>query len=455
MTHLKKAFSIINILVILLLAAGNMRAQTADKIIAVVGRNRIILNSELETETAQNKPQEGVVTSDLKCAILQQMITRKMLIEQAERDSVEVTDEEVEGTLDNRVRYFVSLYGSKEKLEEMSGKTIYQLKEENRDIIREGMLSEKMQGKILQNVKITPAEVQQFYKQIPADSLPFFPAMVEMGQIVVDPPLSPELEQHARENIEDIRKQIVQDGKSFETMAGLYSVDPGSRDNGGDLGTVSRTDVVPEFAAAAFKLQNGEVSPIVKTKYGFHIIQMVKRQGEQAHLRHILVRIEHSSADYKKALDKLDSVRAQLVTGSISFPEAVGKYATDESASRTGGMISDPQTGSTHLEIDKLDPSLALMIDTLKPGSFSQPQLFDKGNGEQAARIVYMKSISSPHKANLQDDYGRIQEVALQQKKARKMDQWLQEKSPSYYIKIDADYRDCPALNQWNSSAKK
>src|SRR5690606_4692663 len=176
-----------------------------------------------------------------------------------------------------------SLYGSKERLEEISGKTIYQLKEENRELIKEGLITERMQQEILSNVHITPAEVHQFFRNIPADSLPFFPATVEVGQIVIDPPINPEIEAYSREKLENIRKEILEEGKDFEIMAGLYSEDPGSRDQGGDLGTVGRMDVVPEFAAAAFKLQNGEISPVVETKFGFHIIQMVRRQGEMAH----------------------------------------------------------------------------------------------------------------------------------------------------------------------------
>lgn len=430
-------------------------AQPADKILAVVGRSRIILNSELENSVAQMKQGGTDVDEEMKCTMLQQMILQKMLVEQAERDSVLVTDEEVEGTLDNRVRYFISLYGSKEKLEQVSGKTVYQLKEDYRDAVRETMIAEKMQGQILQHVKITPAEVKNFYDKIPADSLPFFPATVEMGQIVIDPPVSPELEQYAREKLEKIRKDIVEGGADFELQANLNSQDPGSRDNGGDLGVVSRKDLVPEFSAAAFKLQNGEISQIVKTKYGYHIIQMVRRQGEDAHLRHILIKPEITTADFQKALLKLDSVRAELISGKITFQEAVGKYGTDEMSKRTGGMIPDQQTGSTQLEVEKLDPTLALMIDTLKPGSFSQPQVFDAGKGEKSCRIVYMKSISSPHKANLKDDYGKIQEVALQQKKSKTMDEWLAEKSPSYYIKIDPDYKSCSVLQVWKDNGSK
>lgn len=421
--------------------------QTLDKVIAVVGKSRIVLQSELDAQMAQMRQQDPVNFNDsVRCDLLHQAILSKLLVEQAERDSVLISPEEVEATLDNRVRYFISLYGNKEKLEQASGKTIYQLKDENREVIRETMLAERMQGQIMQNIKVTPAEVQAFFKRVPIDSLPFFPATVEMGQIVIDPPVSPELEQYARQKLDDIRKDIVQNGKNFEVLAGINSQDPGSRDNGGDLGLMGRTDLVPEFAAAAFKLQNGEVSQIVKTKFGYHIIQMVRRQGEQAHLRHILIRPERTSHDFKQAMNKLDSVRSQLIAGTISFQEAVGKYATDEMSQRTGGMITDPQTGSSQMEIDKLDPSLALMVDSLQPGSFSQPHIFDKGNGEKSCRIVYMKTTATPHKANLKDDYNRIQDAALQQKKAQKMQKWLAEKTPTYYIRVAPEYMGCPEL---------
>ncbi len=420
--------------------------QMADKIIAIVGKNRIILKSDLETQAAQAAEADPNFAGDARCNILQQMVMQKMLIEQAERDSVVISPEEVEGNLENRIRYYTSLYGSKEKLEEVSGKTIFQLKEDYRDFIKEGMLAERVQGQILQNVKITPAEVQSFYAKIPADSLPYFPAMVEMGQIVIAPDVNPEVDQLTRQKLEEIREDILKNGADFETKASLYSEDPGSRNNGGDLGTVNRKSVVPEFAAAAFKLQNGEISQIVKTKYGYHIIQMVRRKGEDAHLRHILIKPPYTTADYKAAIEKLDSIRTILVSGKLTFQEAVGKYSADEMSNRTGGMIADPQTGATQMEIDKLDPALVLMTDTLKPGNYSAPHVFANERGEMFVRIVYMKSITVPHKANLNDDYNKIQEVALQQKKGQRMNQWLLEKAPSFYLKVDPDYQQCDEL---------
>lgn len=427
--------------------------ESADKIIAIIGRNRIILQSELEMEAAQQKQQDPRFNDTMKCALLQQMVLRKMLLEQAERDSVMVTDEDVEGQLDNRLRYFIQLYGSKEKLEQVSGKTIYQIKEENRDAIREQMVAEKLQGTILENVKITPAEVNDFYRKIPVDSLPFFPATVEVGQIVIDPPVSSEMEDYAKQKLEDIRKEIVDGKKTFELAASFYSEDPGSRDNGGRYDGVTRTGPwAAEFVAAAFKLQNGEISPIIRTKFGYHIIQMINRKGDEADVRHILIKPEVTSSDFSKAMAKLDSIRNILVTGKMTFQEAVGKFSTDEGAKRTGGMIADPQTGNTELDMTKLDPGMVLLIDSMKVGDYSTPHIFMTDQRDKSCRIVLLRSRTTPHKANLKDDYSRIQEVALSQKKQLKMMNWVNSKLPTYYLKLAPEYQTCSGLKDWKTS---
>lgn len=441
------------------ISAQNVDAQTdtpLDEIIAVVGKDRIILKSEVEIQAAQMLQQDPSLGDDVACDILEQMLLQKLLVEQADRDSVFVSEEQVNATLDNRVRYFIMQYGSKEKLEEIAGKTVYQLKEENREATEEMLLSEQMQTQILENVKVTPVEVQQFYKNIPTDSLPFFPATVEFGQIVMDPDVTPEFDSLARKDLESYRERVVKGGENFATLAGLYSDDPGSRDDGGMIRGVNRKGggFVTEFVVATFKLQNGEVSPVIKTQFGYHIIQMVRRKGDEADVRHILVKPERTSEDFKKAMAKLDSVRAELISGKITFEEAVGKYSTDELSSRTGGMIVNQQ-GNSSLLVDELDPALALMIDTLSPGSYSQPMLFTTQRGERSCRIVYMKNITKPHKANLKEDYSKIQFAALQKKKAERMQEWIADKAPSYYIKVNEDYNECPSLQKFlNSSAK-
>jgi len=430
--------------------AAPAMAQTLDEIVAVVGKTRIVLKSDIDMQVQSMQAQDPEMSDNPECDVMEQMLLQKLLVEQAERDSVMISDEEVEASLENRIRYFIMQYGSKEKVEELSGKTIYQLKDENREVTKEMMLSERMQSTILESVKVTPVEVQRFYATIPADSLPFFPATVEMGQIVVDPPVSPELDTYARKKIEGIRKKIVEEGADFETQAGIYSDDPGSRNEGGLMRGITRKggNLVIEFAVAAFKLQNGEISPVIRTRFGYHIIQMVSRKGDEADIRHILVKPELTSIDFNNALAKLDTIRTELVEGKITFEQAVGKYSTDEMANRTGGMITDQQGGSI-LQVEDLDPALALMLDTLKPGMYTKPMIYTNVRGERSCRIVYMKSQTDPHKANLKEDYSRIQFAALQKKKGERMQQWVKDKAPTYFIKLDPEYKQCPSLQAY------
>lgn len=423
--------------------------QTADKIVAVIGRNRIILNSELETQVAQMLYQDSTANSDtLRCSVLQQLIMQKMLVEQAERDSLIVSDDEVESTLDNRIRYFIRQYGSRENMETAIGKTVYQLKDDYKDITRESLMAERMQDKILQNIRITPGEVQAFFKR--QDSLPLLPATVEVGQIVMNPVASPEAEAYARQKIENIRHMIVDSGANFENMVAINSDDPGSRDNGGRYDGITRDGGwAPEFVAAAFRLQNGEISPVIKTQFGYHIIQMIERKGDEVNIRHILVRPLTTSFDYQASMNRLDSVRSMIIAGKISFAEAVGKYSTDEATKMTGGMITSPQTGASQLEIDQLDPTLALMMDSLQVNTYSQPHFFTSATGERSARFVWLKSKTPPHRANLTDDYNRIQTVALTEKKNKKLEAWLADRLPSYYIHIAPEYQGCHVLKPW------
>jgi peptidyl-prolyl cis-trans isomerase SurA len=237
-------------------------------------------------------------------------------------------------------------------------------------------------------------------------------------------------------------------------MAGTYSEDPGSRDNGGKYEGVTRNGAwAPEFVAATFKLQNGEISPIIKTKFGFHIIKMLSRKGDEADIEHILIRAKITTSDFNKALATLDSIRKILLDGKMTFETAVGKFSTDEGAKRTGGMIADPATGNMELDVTKLDPSLVMLLDTLKPQHYSAPQIFLTDAREQSCRIVYLRNRTSPHKANLKEDYSRIQEVALAQKKQQKIQDWITKKLPTYYLRIDPEFQQCPNLRDWRTGS--
>jgi len=450
------------ILVIAICSQFQSNAQdnktSLDKIAAIVG-DKIILKSDIEASFEDYKRETPNIDDSVKCQIIESLLAQKILVEQADRDSVIVGDEEVEGALDNRIRYFLQQYGSEEKLQEIAGKSSYQLKDDYRPIFKDQLTAQRMQQQIMSTVKITPQEVKAFYDKIPVDSLPYYPSMVEVGQIVFRPNINKEVEDYARTTLEDIRKDVISGRVSFEEMAGRKSDDPGSKDNGGDFGIMGRDELVPEFAAAAFKLQNGEISPVVKTKFGFHIIQMVNRQGEKAKLRHILIKPLITSDMVKETLVKADSVRADLVSGKMVFSSAVGKYTQDDVTKVTGGMFTNAQTSSSLIQIEELEPAVALLINELKIGTFSQPLEFvDAKTGDKLVRIIYLKNRTEPHKANLKEDYNRIQEVAFAEKQTKTLSKWIEEKIGSFYIMIDNEYKNCNNISKWvtaNTSAHK
>ena len=454
-----KRTSIFLVVTLLSLFAGNplwAQTESLDKIIAIVG-DKIVLRSELEAAVEDYKRENESADENTECFILDQYLAQKVMIEQAVRDSVIVGEEEIEGNLDNRIRYFIAQYGSEEKLEEVSGKSVYQLKDEFRTMFRDKLTADRMQQTIMGSVKITPQEVRVFYDKIPKDSLPFFPSMLEVGHIVFKPDVNKEVESYAIEKLENVRKEIVSGKAAFDVMAGIHSEDPGSKDNGGDLGVVSRDELVPEFAGPAFKLQNGEISQVIKTQYGFHIVQMVNRQGMKAKLRHILVKPLITSDMVKVSMAKADSVRANLVSGKMVYSEAVGKYTKDDKTKVTGGMFTEPQTGGSLIVPEALEPAVALLVNDMKPGEFSQPiEYVDEQSGDRLVRIVYLKNRTEPHRANLKDDYSRIQAVAFEEKKNRYLQDWLDQKLSSFYIKLDDSYAECPNLKKWvNASAKR
>ncbi len=451
----KTALALLTGVIVSSAAHAQEAGQVMDKIIGIVG-NKIILHSELQAQLEQMKTQSPALDEDkISCDIMENLLGQKLLSEQADRDSVMVGEEELEGQLDNRIRYFVRQYGSEEKLLEITGKTVYQLKDQFRDIYREQLQAQKMQGQIMSAIKITPTEVRNFYDKIPVDSLPFYPAQVEVGQLVIKPPVSKEVEEYTIEKLEDIRKQLLEGKQSFDIMAGIYSEDPGSRDKGGDLGLMDRNELVPEFATAAFRLQNGEISPVVKTRFGYHIVQMVSRQGDKAKLRHILLKPAITGSDIKQGLVKLDSIRNLIVSGKLTFAEAVGKFSTDEQTKMTGGMFVNPENNSSFVEMNQLDPGAVLMVDTMKIGSYSNAMEYnDQNSGDRVCRILYLKNRTEPHKANLKDDYNKIMQVALADKQNKKLFQWLDEHISAFYIMLDPEFASCDRLSSWVKASK-
>lgn len=444
--------TILNFLVffLLLIPFNSIYSQeeVIDQIIAVVGKN-IILESELEGQYVQYRMQQGIQGSEtsVKCQILEDLLFQKLLLNQAQIDSLEVTDNEVEQNMNHRLRYFVGQFGSEEKLEEFYNKSIIEIKEEMRDLVREQMMVERARQQIIENISITPSDVKNYYKTMPEDSIPYINSEVEIGQIVRIPPVSVEEKLKIKKKLQDLRERILT-GEKFEAMAILYSEDPGSAKKGGEIGLSKRGELFPEFEAVAFNLDKGEVSEVVETKAGFHIIQLIERRGEYVNVKHILLRIKPSPYDLVEAKQYLDSIAEFIENDSLTFEEAAMKFSDDPSKTN-GGLIINPMTGNTKFEADQLDPQLFFVIDKLDVGDISKPVLFETEEGKQAYRLLYLKSRTKPHQANLKDDYNALQEWALEKKKADVVDEWIRSKLVDTYVKIDDKYKDCNFYHNW------
>ena len=428
----------------------------ADKIIATVG-DKIVLKSEIENSISDMQRQNIEIPDNAKCLLLEQALGIKALVLQAEKDSLPVSDEEIDAEIDNKVRYFINQYGSKDIVEQIAGKTIYQLKEDFKQTFREQKLSQAMRNKIVDDVKITPSEVKAYYETIPKDSLPFYESEVEIGQVVVYPKASRELETYAIDQLKDYKQQVESGAKKFETLATLYTDDPGSKETGGKY-DINKNEKQwdPIFLAKAFSLKEGQISTVFKTKFGYHIIQMVSRAGDDASIRHILKIPQVSSIEVNDAKHKLDSVRSKIIAGTMKFGEAVSRYSDDESSKFTGGRIQG-KDGSTFITIDQLDKDLVVKLKDLTVGEYSQPSEFTDDRGKKGVRIVQLITRTEPHRENLKDDYNRIAQRALEDKKNETLEKWFTKNIPAIYINVDNEYKGCPEMQKWttNTTATK
>jgi len=428
-------------------ANGQTKKIVADKIVAQVG-DKIVLQSDIVNAIADFKRQ-GAPQIPTECDLIQGQLIQKALVLQAEKDSLVVSDDELEAALDNQIRGFINMYGSKDVLEEIAGRTVYQIKEDFRQNLKERKLSDQMRGKILDGVKITPTEVKAYYNKIPKDSLPYYESEIEVSQIIVQPKASKDIEEYVTKQLYEYKRQVESGAKTFKAIANLFSDDRETEKQGGTL-SMNRTskDFDPTFTAAAFHLKEGQISPVIKSKFGFHIIQMVSRSGDDAIVRHILKIPPVTDEEVKLSIEKLDSVRARIVSHQIDFGAAVDKYSDDENSKFNAGSIQN-RDGSTFINIDALDKDAIPVIKNLKPGEISLPQSYTDERGTKKVRLIYLKTRTQPHRENLKEDYNRIADRALAEKKQSILEKWFNEHLPNYYITIDPQFAGCTALKDW------
>ncbi|MCO6496486.1 MAG: peptidylprolyl isomerase [Chitinophagaceae bacterium] len=451
---MKKVIVFAFLLVATFTANAQLKHVVADKIIATVG-DKIILKSDIDNKIFDIKRNNSAeeLPDNLDCLLLEQAIALKALVSQAEKDSIPASDDAVEADLDKQVQYFINVYGSKEMMERVVGKTVFQIKEEFRPAFKEKRLAEGEREKIWGNIRITPEEVQAYYNKIPKDSLHFYESEIEVGQIVIFPKPSRDVEAYMMDQLKEYKEQAENGTKSFESLAKLYSDDPGTKENGG-LIEINRNEktIDPTFLAKAFALKNGQISGVFKSKFGYHIIKMESKRGDDATVRHILKIPQVSSYEINQAKELLDSVRTLLVEGKMTFGEAVDKYSEDENNKFTGGLIANNEF-STSLTYDDLDKDILFMMDTLKVGQFSAPVEFADYRGKRGVRIIYLISKTEPHRENLKDDYDKVAARALEEKKNEALEKWFTERVTDFYIKIDPDYLKCSELKKWTGSA--
>lgn len=451
--RMKKFFLVATALICTLL---NSYAQPGkhniDKVAAVVGNN-IILLSDLNQEYTQYLYQGNPPNESIKCKILQNTLTQKLLKQQAEIDSVMVEDGQVDDEVDKRMRSMMQRAGGQERLEQFLNKSVLQYKDEMRPTIKDGLIAQKMQGKITENINVTPMEVEKYFKSL-GDSIPEFNTEVEVGEIILDPKLSRAEKQRFRDKIEALRLRI-KGGDDFGVLAKTYSEDPGSSADGGDLGFFDRSMMAKEFTAWAFKLKAGEISPVFETEFGFHILQVIERRGEQVHARHILVRPATTPESLTRLKLHADSVYNKIIANKLSFAAAANLYSDNKESKYNGGMMlnaENVQARTTFIPIDKLDPSVFLVIDTMKIGGISKPDLYTAADGKQGYRLLYLKSKIPPHKANMAQDFPKIRDAAQSDKINRTLSEWFEKRRESTYIKIDDEFNTCDELKIWTKT---
>lgn len=416
-----------------------------DEIIAKVD-NYILLKSDLDRAYQDYLSNGGSPSQEIKCQYLAILLRNKLMMAKAEIDSVIVLDAEVDANTQQRIDMILSQSGnSEQQLETIYGKSMDQIKLELRDQVKEQMVVREMERTITADITITPAEVRKFFNRIPEDSLPYFSAEVEVAQIVRKAKVNNQQKEEVKRQLIEIRDRLLA-GEDFATLAKRYSDDPSVTYNGGNMNWVGRGQLVPEYEAMAFKLKQNEISMPVETDYGFHIIQLLDRRGNEYNSRHILISPTPSKEDLKDAEHFLDSIRSRIVADSMTFQAAAKEFSDDVGTKGNGGFFTDDD-GGQRIPVDKLDPVVFFKIDSMKVGDVSKPIVYRTDDGKDAVRILYYKSRINPHQASLNDDWHRIQGAALNEKKNRVLMKWFESAKKDVFINLDEGYNYCGILD--------
>ena len=448
--QLKKAHLLYINFFVLLSVLASAQPQTVDGVAAIVGGD-VILKSDIDEQyDVFNRQNFGKPVS--YCEVFEELLFQKLLIHHAAIDSISIGEEEVEANMDRRIQQLIMQMGDQKKLEDFYEKSVVEIKEDMRTLIKEQLTAQRMQMTVVEGIEVTPSEVREYYENLPADSIPLISAEVELSQIVKFPELSDEAEQEVIAKLKELKERI-ENGTSFSSMAVLYSEDPGSNKKGGEYQGIQRGVFVKEFEAVAFNLRKGEISDPFKTEFGYHIVQLLEKRGEELDLRHILIKPKLTQENLQEAKNFLDSVSVAIANGEMTFEEASRRFSDDEQTRFNGGQMSNFQSGNNKFEVSQLDRGLFALISTLENDEISEASFYRTEDQREAFRIVRLDANYEPHKANLDLDFTRIKGFALQQKQAKTVEDWKNEKLADTFVKINEGYYDCAdELNSWNSN---
>ncbi len=419
-----------------------------DRVIGVVGDFNI-LQSDIEQDYLQLKMQGRYVGPDLRCNIYNSFIERKLLMTQSKIDSVEVGPDMVEMQMESRLSYFIGQFGSEEEMEDYFSKSIFDIKDDLREAIEEQMITDDVRQTIIADVSTTPSDVKSFYRSMETDSIPYINTEVELAQIVAYPKYSDEAVFLLKERLLELRKRV-QEGEDFGTLAILYSEAPEAARRG-EIGFMMRSQLDKEYANAAWSLKAGQVSKIIESSFGYHIIQMIERRGDMANTRHILMNPKADANAKQKAIYRLDSLKTFVEADSLSFDWAAKRYSEDPETSVNGGLLINPQTQASTFQLDQLPTKDYYLIRNMEVEDLSDPYESTDHNHKLCYKLLYLKTRTEPHRANLKQDYTLLQDLALMNKKMDVMKAWYEDKKKTTYIRRDQAYSHCVESGQQTS----
>lgn len=426
---------------------GQAQSQSIDKIIALVN-DQMLLESDLRIYRMKSTD-----SSKGDCQVLYKLIVDKLLYSKAVKDSIAINDEEVEAELSNRMDYFVHVFGSQDKFEKFYNKTMSELKADFRQDIKEQMLAERAKNKLLAGMEPSPKDVKAYFNSLHKDSVQYYNSEVQLGQIVFLPKISREAKRAMKLKAEKIRQQLISKESSFGTQAILYSDDGGTAHNGGELGWIENGMMVPEFEQAAFSIPIGQVSELVETKFGIHIIEVMDKKNGKAKVRHILISAKSDVDGLKNAQLMADSVRNMILAKKISFQKAVEIYSDDQIFKANGGVLMDlkSRTRTTQFQIGNIDPTIATQISSMKAGEITTSQPYKTLDQKVGYRIVKILTETPPHRASLETDYFKIKEIVQDKLRDKAMENWLKFYKSYVFVKLENEYKQCPNLTLFNS----